>query len=58
MALHRAGHYDRAIVVAKKALQVAEQAVGHDHPAVVTSLSNQALIYYTLRCLRHSGAAL
>ena len=36
MELHRAGHYDRAVVVAKKALDVAEKALGPDHPNVAT----------------------
>jgi hypothetical protein len=31
-SLYRQGLYDRAVVVAKKALQVAEQAVGPNHP--------------------------
>ena len=31
MDLYRAGKYDRAVVVAKKALQVAEENVGPDH---------------------------
>ncbi|NQU76617.1 MAG: tetratricopeptide repeat protein, partial [Planctomycetes bacterium] len=40
ISLYRQGRYDRAVVVAKKALQVAEQAVGPDHPSVATSLNN------------------
>jgi hypothetical protein len=44
--LYRAGHYDQAIVVAKKALEVAEYNVGPHHPAVATSLNNLALLYY------------
>ena len=47
ISLYRQGLYDRAVVVAKKALQVAEQAVGPDHPSVATSLSNLALLYKT-----------
>ncbi len=47
MSLYRQGRYDRAVVVAKKALQVAEQAVGPDHPAVATSLNNLAVLYGT-----------
>ncbi len=43
--LYRQGHYDRAVVVAKKALQVTEQAVGPDHPDVVMSLENMAALY-------------
>jgi len=44
-SLYRQGRYDRAIVVAKKALQVAEQAVGPDHPSVAKSLENMAGLY-------------
>ena len=45
MSLYRQGRYERAIVVAKKALEVAEQAVGPDHPSVATSLKNMATLY-------------
>ena len=38
--LYRAGKYDRAVVVALEALEVAEQNVGPDHPDVATSLKN------------------
>jgi tetratricopeptide (TPR) repeat protein len=47
MELHRTGRYDRAVVVAKKALAVSEGAVGRDHPAVATSLNNLAELYRT-----------
>jgi tetratricopeptide (TPR) repeat protein len=47
MDLYRAGKYDRAVVVAQKALQVAEQNVGPDHPDVATSLNNLAELYRT-----------
>ena len=40
--LYRTGKYDRGVVVAKKALEVAEQNVGPDHPDVATSLNNLA----------------
>jgi tetratricopeptide (TPR) repeat protein len=43
--LHRAGNYDRVVLVAQKALQVAEQNVGPDHPDVATTLNNLALLY-------------
>ena len=43
--LQRQGKYNRAAVVAKKALEVAEQNVGPDHPDVATSLYNLAGIY-------------
>ena len=39
------GQYDRAAEVAKRALQVAEQTVGPDHPNVATSRDNLARIY-------------
>ncbi|MCP9442176.1 MAG: tetratricopeptide repeat protein [Nitrospira sp.] len=45
MRLFRAGHYDRAVVLAQKALQVAEQNVGPDHPDVAASLENLAVLY-------------
>ena len=32
MSLYQKGQYDRAVVVAKKALDVAEKAVGPNHP--------------------------
>ena len=47
MELYRTGKYDRAIVLARKALEVAEQNVGPDHPDVATSLNNLALLYKT-----------
>jgi tetratricopeptide (TPR) repeat protein len=46
MELYRAGKYDRAIVVAKKALEVAEKRVGPNHPDVATSLHSLASLYY------------
>jgi tetratricopeptide (TPR) repeat protein len=45
MDLYRAGKYGRAVVVAKKALEVAEKNVGPDHPDVATSLENLAALY-------------
>ena len=45
--LYRAGKYERALVVAQKALQVALQNVGPDHPDVATSLNDLAAIYET-----------
>ena len=44
-SLYRQGRYDRALVVAKKRLQVAEQALGPDHPDVAASLNNLAELY-------------
>ena len=45
MELHRQGKYERAVVVAQKALEVAESNVGPDHPNVATSLNNLAGLY-------------
>jgi tetratricopeptide (TPR) repeat protein len=45
VSLHRQGRYDRAVKVARKALEVAEANVGPDHPAVATSLNNLAGLY-------------
>jgi tetratricopeptide (TPR) repeat protein len=45
--LYHAGKYDRAVTVAKKALEVAEKNVGPVHPDVAASLNNLALLYYT-----------
>ena len=45
--LHRQGKYVRAVVVAQKALEVAESNVGPDHPDVALSLNNLALLYQT-----------
>ena len=46
MSLHRQGKYDQAVVVAKQALKVAEDAGGPDHPDVATSLNSLATLYY------------
>jgi len=43
--LYRAGKYEHAVVIAKKALEVAEKNVDPNYPGVVTSLSNLAGIY-------------
>ena len=45
-SLHEQGNYDRAIVVAKKALEVAEREFDPEHPNVATALNNLALFYY------------
>ena len=45
--LYRTGQYARAVVVGKKALKVAEEIVGPDHPSVATALNNLALLYNT-----------
>ena len=46
-SLYKQGHYDRAVVVAKKALAFAEESVGRENPAVATSLNNLAVLYDT-----------
>ncbi len=45
IGLTRGGEYDRGVVVAKKALEVAEKNVGPNHPDVATSLNNLAELY-------------
>ncbi len=45
--LLRAGNYDRGVVVATKALAVAEKEMGADHPDVATSLNTLAALYDT-----------
>ena len=45
--LYRQGCYDRAVVVAKKALTFAEKNLGPDHPDVANSLNNLAELYRT-----------
>ena len=44
-SFYKQGRYDQAVVAEKKALQVAEQNVGPDHPDVATSLNNLAVLY-------------
>src|SRR5688572_16562999 len=46
-SLSKKGQYDRAVVVAKKALEVAEKAFGSNHLNVATSLNNLAELYRT-----------
>ncbi len=45
MELHRTGKYDRGVVVAKKALEVAEKNTSPTHPDVATGLNNLAEFY-------------
>ena len=45
MSLYRAGHYERAVAVARKALAVAEKNAGPDHPSMATPLTNLAAMY-------------
>lgn len=47
VSLYWQGRYDRAVVVAKKALQIAEQATDPNHPSVAASLNNLAMLYRT-----------
>jgi len=54
-SIHAAGNYDRAVVVATKALAVAKKEMGADHPSVALSLNNLALLYATQG--QHAAAA-
>ncbi len=45
MKLYHAGEYSRAIIVAIKALEVAEENTGPDHPDVAMSLNDLAELY-------------
>ncbi|MBI2354999.1 MAG: tetratricopeptide repeat protein [Deltaproteobacteria bacterium] len=47
ISLYRQGRYDDAAVVAQKALQVAEQSLGPNHPDVAECLNNLAGMYKT-----------
>lgn len=47
-SLHTVQSYDRAKVVAQKALEIAEQNVGPDHLDVASSLDTLAMIYKSL----------
>ena len=44
MSLGEKGQYDRAVGVAKKALDVAEKDVGPNHPDVALSLNKLAVL--------------
>ena len=56
MQLQGASKYDRAVIVAQKALEVAEQKAGPDHPDVATSLENLAALYRTTKCVSEAEA--
>ena len=43
--LYSEGQYEKAEVVAKKALALAERDSGPNHPDMATSLNNLALLY-------------
>ena len=45
LALESSGNYARGILVAEKALEVAEKNVGPNHPDTATSLNNLASLY-------------
>lgn len=45
--LFRKGEYDRAVIAAKRALDLAEKSFGPDHLNVALSLNNLALMYKT-----------
>ncbi len=45
MERYCAGNYDRAIVLARKALEATDQHVGPNHPHVATSLENLLALY-------------
>ncbi|MFH1110936.1 MAG: tetratricopeptide repeat protein [Planctomycetota bacterium] len=45
MSLYKQGHYDRAIIVGKKALEAAERALGPDHLDLAQILNNLAELY-------------
>lgn len=47
-SLYQSGQYDQALVVAIKALEIAEKELGSDHPTVANSLNNLALLYQAL----------
>ena len=45
LEFYRTGNYDRAVIVAKRALEVAEKNVGPQHPDVATSLKQPGPSY-------------
>ena len=47
ISLYEKGEYARATKVAKKALKVAEETLGENHPDVATTLNNLAELYKT-----------
>ncbi len=49
MKLYSSGDYTQGVIVAKRALQVAQQNDGPDHPNVALSLSNLAELYEAQR---------
>ena len=46
MDLYHAGEYDRAVIIARKALEIAEKNVGPYHPHVAASLNDLGLVYH------------
>src|SRR5882672_11259327 len=47
VSLYRAGRYNEALPLAKRILEIRENALGPDHPEVAQSLNNLALLYAT-----------
>lgn len=47
MSLYKQGQYDQGVVVARRALKVAEKNAGKNHPDVASSLNNLAELYRT-----------
>ena len=45
IALYKSGEYDEALPLAKRAVALAEQQFGPEHPEVATALSNLVLLY-------------
>ena len=43
--LYKQGEYNKAIVLAERALEIREKALGENHPDVAESLNNLALLY-------------
>jgi len=55
-SLFQQGNYTDAAVVAEKALQATEQALGPDHPDVATSLNNLGMLCYSQEQFKGSSA--
>lgn len=48
LQLHQQGRYKEAIPLAQRSIAIYEKALGPEHPAVATSLTILALLYWTL----------
>ncbi len=53
--LYQEGNYDRAVVVAKKSLEVAEKNAGPDHADVAFSLEKLAGLYRAIDRKKEAG---